>query len=189
MLNFQWPVWESESDNTKFNTPATHPQKKKKKSNYFAKILIFLYKSLLDFFTQNNHFYSISTWISTSVIWWALTQITWSPLYEWMKETHGFIYHTHSEARVTLAVTSASAISLNEDIHEQHLLNCSESHFMSILPFDLSKNSIISYTPRTVNVFTATRQNKSLVKLGRQYGRNMLIFFSRMYILLLLGYY
>ncbi len=22
MLNFQWPVWESESDNTKFNTPA-----------------------------------------------------------------------------------------------------------------------------------------------------------------------
>ncbi len=24
MLNFQWPVWESESDNTKFNTPVTH---------------------------------------------------------------------------------------------------------------------------------------------------------------------
>ncbi len=24
MLNFQWPVWESESDNTKFNTPAPH---------------------------------------------------------------------------------------------------------------------------------------------------------------------
>ncbi len=22
MFNFQWPVWESESDNTKFNTPA-----------------------------------------------------------------------------------------------------------------------------------------------------------------------
>ncbi len=25
MLNFQWPVWESESDNTKFNTPSPHP--------------------------------------------------------------------------------------------------------------------------------------------------------------------
>ncbi len=24
MLNFQWPVWESESDNTKFNTPVSH---------------------------------------------------------------------------------------------------------------------------------------------------------------------
>ncbi len=24
MLNFQWPVWESVSDNTKFNTPAPH---------------------------------------------------------------------------------------------------------------------------------------------------------------------
>ncbi len=24
MLNFQWPVWESESDNTKFNTPVHH---------------------------------------------------------------------------------------------------------------------------------------------------------------------
>ncbi len=24
MLNFQWPVWESESDNTKCNTPAPH---------------------------------------------------------------------------------------------------------------------------------------------------------------------
>ncbi len=24
MLNFQWPVWESESDNSKFNTPAPH---------------------------------------------------------------------------------------------------------------------------------------------------------------------
>ncbi len=124
------------------------------------------YYSLLDI-SLHRIIISIQYRISTSVIWWALTQITWSPLYEWMKETHGFIYHTHSEARVTLAVTSASAISLNEDIHEQHLLNCSESHFMSILPFDLSKNSIISYTPRTVKVFTATRQNKSLVKLGR----------------------
>ncbi len=24
MLNFQWPVWDSESDKTKFNTPAPH---------------------------------------------------------------------------------------------------------------------------------------------------------------------
>ncbi len=26
MLNFQWPVWESENDSTKFNTPATPSQ-------------------------------------------------------------------------------------------------------------------------------------------------------------------
>ncbi len=90
---------------------------------------------------------------------------------------------------MTLAVTSASAVSLNEDIHEQHLQNGSESHFTSILPFDLSKTSVISYTPRTVKLFTATHQNKSLVKLGRHCGRNILILFSRMYILLLLGYY
>ncbi len=41
---------------------------------------------------------------------------------------------------------------------------------MSILPFDFSKSSVISYTPRTVKVFTATRQNKSAVKLGRHCG-------------------
>ncbi len=35
------------------------------------------------------------------------------------------------------------------------------SHFMSILPFDLSKTSIISYTHRTVKQFTATRQKKT----------------------------
>ncbi len=65
-----------------------------------------------------------------------------------------------------------------------------ESHFMSIVPFDWSKTIlIISYTHRTVNVFTETRQNKSLVKLGRHCGRNILILFSRMHILLLLGYY
>ncbi len=50
---------------------------------------------------------------------------------------------------------------------------------MSILPFDLSKTSVISNTHshRTVKVFTATHQNKSLVKLGRHCGRNILILF------------
>ncbi len=37
------------------------------------------------------------------------------------------------------------------------------------LPFDLSKIIVISYTHRTVKVFAATPQNKSLVKLGRHY--------------------
>ncbi len=46
-------------------------------------------------------------------------------------------------------VTSASAVTLNEDIHEQHLQNCSERHFRSILPFDLS--SVISHTHRTIH--------------------------------------
>ncbi len=55
---------------------------------------------------------------------------------------------------------------MNNNIH-----NCSESHFMRILPFYLSKTSVISYTHRTVKVFTATRQNKTLVKLGRHCDR------------------
>jgi len=101
--------------------------------------------------------------------------------------SQGFVYYRQTEARMTPAVISASAVSLNEDIHEQHLQDCSESHFMSILPFDLSKYSITSYTHRTVKVFTATRQNKSSVSLGRHCGRNILILFSRMYILLLSG--
>ncbi len=69
---------------------------------------------------------------------------------------HLSLHHTHSEARVTLAMTSASVVSLNEDIHKEHPQNCSESHFMSILLFDFSKTSVISYTHRTVKVFTAT---------------------------------
>ncbi len=32
---------------------------------------------------------------------------------------------------------------------------------MSVLPFNLSKTILISYTHRNVKVFTATRQNKS----------------------------
>ncbi len=52
-------------------------------------------------------------------IWWALTQITRSSLYEWMNggDTRFRLLHTHTEARVTLAVSSASAVSLNEDIN------------------------------------------------------------------------
>ncbi len=58
-----------------------------------------------------------------------------------------------------------SAVSMRTYIYEQYLQNCSESHFTSILPFHLSKTSVISYTHRTLKVFTATRQNKSSVKL------------------------
>ncbi len=36
---------------------------------------------------------------------------------------------------------------------------------MSILPFDLSKTSIISYSHRNVTVFTTTRQNKFQLNL------------------------
>ncbi len=44
------------------------------------------------------------------------------------------LLHTYILKRVMLAVFSASAVSLNEDIntYEQHPQNCSESHFMSI---------------------------------------------------------
>ncbi len=48
-----------------------------------------------------------------------------------------FVYYTRSKvcSHVTLGLSSVSAVSLNEDIHEQHLQNCSESQFISILPF------------------------------------------------------
>ncbi len=81
-------------------------------------------------------------------------------LYEWMTETR-FSFSTHT--------------------HEQHLQNCSESHFMSVSPFHLSKTILISYTHRNVKVFTGTRQNKSVFSKTVQQK----YLFSRIYILLL----
>ncbi len=54
----------------------------------------------------------------------------------------GFVYYTHTEARVMLAVFSASAASIYF-VHEHinNLLNCCGRHFMSILPFLLRKLS------------------------------------------------
>ncbi len=50
------------------------------------------------------------------------------------------LFATHTEARVRLAVILTSVASLNEDVNtEQHIQNCSESHFMSIWPLHLSK--------------------------------------------------
>ncbi len=43
-------------------------------------------------------------------------------------------------------------------------MNCSESHFISIWPFNLSRTIlIISYTHRNIKVFMETLQNKSWV--------------------------
>ncbi len=36
MLNFQWSVWESESDNTKFNTPAPHSHLRPCNTNHWC---------------------------------------------------------------------------------------------------------------------------------------------------------
>ncbi len=49
------------------------------------------------------------------------------------------MFTTHTEARTRLAVIFTSAASLNEDVNTEHIQNCSESHFMSIWPFHLSK--------------------------------------------------
>ncbi len=70
-----------------------------------------------------------------------------------------------------------SAISLNEDVNTlttppEVLWESLHEHFTIWL---------ITYTHRTVKVFTATRQSKSLVKLGRHCAKNILILFSRMY--------
>ncbi len=75
----------------------------------------------------------------------------------WMEQTRGFVYFTYT-ARDDFIVCR-----LNEDINTWTMSPKLESHFTSILPFDLSKTRIISYTHRTLKVFTATRQNKSSV--------------------------
>ncbi len=50
------------------------------------------------------------------------------------------LFTTRTGARARLAVILTSAASLNEDVNtEQHIQNCSESHFISIWPFHLSK--------------------------------------------------
>ncbi len=78
---------------------------------------------------------------------------------KWRRRT--VMFTTRTEARVKLAVILTSAASLNEDINTW-TPHPKLSHFMSIWPFHLSKTILISYAHRT-KVFTATRQNKSLV--------------------------
>ncbi len=88
----------------------------------------------------------------------------------------------HTDWSVWRSVTSASAVSLNEDIHEQQLLRESLHEY---LPFDLSYHihtELWRYSRQTVKI-------KVPVKLGKHCVRNILILFSRMYILLILGYY
>ncbi len=57
------------------------------------------------------------------------------------------LLHTYILERVMLAVTSASAVSLNEDINTWTTSpeSLHESHLMSIWPFHLSKTIVISY--------------------------------------------
>ncbi len=66
-------------------------------SSYLQKYWYFLI-SLLDIYL-NRIIISIQ-YPLIYAIWWAITEITWSPLYEWMKKTRGFIYHTHKVKRV-----------------------------------------------------------------------------------------
>ncbi len=118
-------------------------------SSYFQNPDHFLYTFTWYFFTQNHHFYSISTYLRDLMSINSNYVITSVWVNERDARIHLTLPHTHSEARVTLELTSASAVSLNEDIHEQHLQNCSERHFRSILPLDLS--SVISHTHRTIH--------------------------------------
>ncbi len=55
------------------------------------------------------------------------------------RHRHAVSFTAHTEARM---VFSASAASIYE--YEHDLLNCSERHFMSILPFLLRKTIVIS---------------------------------------------
>ncbi len=57
MLNFQWPVWESKSDNTKFNTPAPHSHLSPCNTNesHDTRERKWLIGPNLDIFTYNNN--------------------------------------------------------------------------------------------------------------------------------------
>ncbi len=87
-------------------------------------------------------------------IWWPLTHSAWSYLCMngWQRRVFSFSTHTLKRAW-----------HLNEDINtwttSPELL--SESLRECFTPFHLSKTILISYTHRNLQVFTATRQNKS----------------------------
>ncbi len=53
------------------------------------------------------------------------------------------LFATHTDALARLAVILTSAASLNEDVNTEHIQNCSESHFLSICLFHLSKTILI----------------------------------------------
>ncbi len=48
------------------------------------------------------------------------------------------LFSTHTEAREACGDIYVCRLT-NEDINTEHIQNCSESHFMSIWPFHLSK--------------------------------------------------
>ncbi len=98
------------------------------------------------------------------VICLALTHITRSYLCMngWQRRAFSFSTHTHTHTRThthTHTHTHTEARVRSQWGHKH--MNCSESHFMTVSQFHLSKTIIISYTHRNVKVFTATRQNKS----------------------------
>ncbi len=78
-------------------------------------------------------------------IWWALSHIIRDHISVWIydRETSVFLYHIHTHTH-THTHWSARDVSMRTKTHKQHLQNCSESHFMSISPFHLSKAILIS---------------------------------------------
>ncbi len=151
----------------------------------FCKAL-FTIQSLQRSFT-GNYFYNIFIYCRnliylTYVKSWLILYIVWgvgiitSQVFGYLGSFKGWI---QTEACVILLkpITWFCVLETDWSAHDARG-DCPESHFMSILPFVLSKSSVISYTHRNVKVFTATRQNKSLFSLG-----------SRIYILLLLKFF
>ncbi len=63
---------------------------------HIGKILIFLYKFTWYFFTQNHNFYSFSTGLRDLMSINSNYVIISVWMNEWMAETRGFVYYTHT---------------------------------------------------------------------------------------------
>ncbi len=109
----------------------------------------------------------------------------------WMNEwqRREFFFTTYTEARVTLAwfqhLVSQWGHKYINYISRTAMRVTSQAFYRFIWVKPASYHSY-THTHGNVKVFTATRQNKSLFLLKRHCARNILLLFSRMYVILLL---
>ncbi len=89
-------------------------------------------------------------------IWWPLTHITQSYLCMngWQRRASSFSTHTHTHTHTEACVSSQWG--------EQHAQNFSESHFMSVSPFHLSKS--VSY-PHIIYTQKCKRYSRQPIKI------------------------
>ncbi len=105
----------------------------------------------------------VKCYSNTINLWKHLISRMISAMNEWrMARRTVFFYLSHTKARTTLAVFSSSAVSLYDDINTRISSPAAQSHFISILLFNL-RNLPSYHIHSSCKFLTATRQNKSLV--------------------------